>query len=270
MRGINFFYTLKAWRPGSYGFRVKIIVILTQIIKTFIYICRINNMKTHTNTYNMKARSTYNKSEIMTRAWVIYRKHNHKKSWSDSLKESWAIAKGRVEYDFNKLYSEYYNYVLNYTRSYISNNPEMVEEIAQDTFIKVADNLHTFDSTRAKISTWIISIAKNTRIDHLRRVKNEAISHISDYTDDNGNEYMQVTDTSSADDLVENDELREKIENAFSSLKPQYKEVGLMYFVEGYKYEEIAEIMDMNINSVKSNIHRARTLLQAKLDNVRA
>ena len=212
--------------------------------------------------------SKYDKSEIMQRAWRIYRKHNHKKSWSASLKESWAIAKGRIDLDFNKIYADYSEYVTNYIRQTISDSL-MVEEIVQDTFLKVADNLHIFDSKKSKISTWIINIAKNVRIDHIRKDKSDTLTHISDYTDDNGNEYMEFSNNETADQLTMNEQLSNSIDSAMYNLKPQYREIATLFFKEGYKYEEIADILDIPLNSVRSNISRARAMLQNQLDNVR-
>jgi hypothetical protein len=94
----------------------------------------------------MKAKKTYNKSEIMRRAWVIFRSNNNVNTFSDALKQSWSIAKnGTSIVSFSQIYSEHYNKVLNFVSSKIKGRREIAEEITQDVFIKVNEHIKNYD-----------------------------------------------------------------------------------------------------------------------------
>ena len=74
---------------------------------------------------------------------------------------------------FNQIYSAHKGIVEKFLKPRLYPHTEMVEEIMNDTFMKVYNHFDKFDSTKSKLSTWIITIANNTLIDHLRAVKLE-------------------------------------------------------------------------------------------------
>ena len=71
------------------------------------------------------------------------------------------------------------------------------------------------------------------------------------------------------DAYAENRELGSEIEAAIGRLRPHYRTVTLLRHVEGYSYNEIAEIMDLPLGTVKTYIHRARLELKESLDHLR-
>ena len=171
--------------------------------------------------------------------------------------------------DFNKVYADQYGRILIYVSSRI-NDKMSAEEITQDTFVRLAQNLHKYDPTRAKVNTWIYRICQNIIIDFLRKQKNESSKmYMSDYTDDDGSEAsnQQVFSSYEADDNMNNVELMDKIILALNTLSGTAKIVFELFFLEQKKYDEISEILNVPMGSVKGTLSRAKGKMQGLLSN---
>ena len=121
-----------------------------------------------------------------------------------------------------------------------------------------------------KFSSWIFKIAHNLTIDHLRRKRIQTISiHGSPHalTEEEQARTRPVLESGQErpDAYVENMELGSQIEAAIGQLRPQYRAATVLRHVEGYSYQEIAEIMEVPLGTVKTYIHRARLELKEAL-----
>jgi len=150
---------------------------------------------------------------------------------------------------------------------------ETAEDLSQETFIKVLNNLDRY-SPEFKFSSWLFKIANNLTIDHLRRRRVDTIS-IEGAPDAVTVESARATsiavvsqDQSPLEEL-ESRELGTAIEAAIARLRPEYRACILLRHVEDRSYEEIAEIVKLPLGTVKTYIHRARHELRAALDEVR-
>ncbi len=142
-------------------------------------------------------------------------------------------------------------------------NRELAEDLSQETFIKV---LNALDSYRPeyKFSSWVFKIANNAAIDHLRRRELDTLSL-------EGSPHAETPQMVEATALqigergetaleeVENKELGGEIERAIAKLRPEYRTCILLRHVEGRAYEEIAEILNLLLGTVKSFASRLRT-----------
>jgi RNA polymerase sigma-70 factor, ECF subfamily len=150
---------------------------------------------------------------------------------------------------------------------------EMAEDLAQETFIKVLNNLDRY-SPEFKFSSWLFKIANNLTIDHLRRRRVDTIS-IEGAPDAVTAESAKATSISvvSGDESpleeLESRELGTAIERAIGKLRPEYRACIMLRHVEDKSYEEIAEIVKLPLGTVKTYIHRARHELRAALGDVR-
>jgi RNA polymerase sigma-70 factor (ECF subfamily) len=150
---------------------------------------------------------------------------------------------------------------------------ETAEDLAQETFIKVLNNLDRY-SPEFKFSSWLFKIANNLTIDHLRRRRVDTIS-IEGAPDAVTAESAKATSISvvSADESpleeLESRELGTAIERAIGKLRPEYRACIMLRHVEDKSYEEIAEIVKLPLGTVKTYIHRARHELRAALGDVR-
>ena len=152
-------------------------------------------------------------------------------------------------------------------------NRELAEDLSQETFIKV---LNALDSYRPeyKFSSWVFKIANNAAIDHLRRRELDTLSL-------EGSPHAETPQMVEATALqigergenqleeVENKELGGEIEEAIAKLRPEYRTCILLRHVEGRAYEEIAEILNLPLGTVKTYIHRARNELRISLAHLK-
>jgi RNA polymerase sigma-70 factor (ECF subfamily) len=150
---------------------------------------------------------------------------------------------------------------------------ELAEDLAQETFIKV---LNAIDSYRPeyKFSSWIFKIANNAAIDQLRRRALNTLSLDGSPNAENA-EAVEATTLQIGDpresqlDEVTSKELGSQIEAAIGQLRPEYRSCILLRHVDGRSYEEIAQVLDLPLGTVKTYIHRARNELRILLGDIR-
>lgn len=143
-------------------------------------------------------------------------------------------------------------------------------DMAQESFLKIYRNLNKFDG-RSKLSTWIYRVVSNTCLDELKKRKR----HI-----ENTKSFDEEIDTSEdkivleirddkplPDEQLENAELRDVLNKAVSELSEQHKAVLVLRDIEGFSYEDISEILNINAGTVKSRLSRARMALRKILQN---
>lgn len=149
----------------------------------------------------------------------------------------------------------------------------LAEDLAQETFVKV---LNALDSYRPeyKFSSWIFKIANNAAIDQLRRRELDTLS-LDGSPDARTADEVAATALQAADhaesplEELESRETGSAIERAIGRLRPEYRTCILLRHVEGRSYEEIAEVMDLPLGTVKTYIHRARLELRDYLADLR-
>jgi RNA polymerase sigma-70 factor (ECF subfamily) len=150
---------------------------------------------------------------------------------------------------------------------------EMAEDLAQDTFIKVLNNIDRY-RPEFKLSSWLFKIANNVTIDHLRRRQLATVSldgspHAATAAEAQATSLDVESRGQSALEAIESRELGSAIEEAIGKLRPEYRSCILLRHVEGRSYEEIAATLDLPLGTVKTYIHRARHELREALEDLR-
>jgi RNA polymerase sigma-70 factor (ECF subfamily) len=150
---------------------------------------------------------------------------------------------------------------------------EKSEDLAQETFIKVLNALDRYDPS-FKFSSWIFKIAHNTALDLLRKKEPDTLSldgspHAETASDIEASTLTAVSTDESPEDFASSREVGAQIELAIARLRPEYRTAILLCHVEGRPYEEIADIMEVPLGTVKTYIHRARIELKAYLAHMR-
>ena len=145
----------------------------------------------------------------------------------------------------------------------------LAEDLAQEAFIRAFNAIGSY-KTSYKFSNWILKIANNHTIDHLRKRKLDTVSihgspHATTQEELSQTRVVVESHEESPHDYVEHRELGGQIEEAIGALREEYRTVILLRHVEGYPYEEIAEIMDLPLGTVKTYLHRARGELRKSL-----
>ena len=145
----------------------------------------------------------------------------------------------------------------------------LAEDLAQEAFIRAFHAISSYDP-RYKFSSWIFKIANNHTIDHLRKRRLDTVSidgspHAQTAEEEERTRLVVESTDESPQEYVEHRELGDQIEHAIGELRPEYRTAILLRHVEGYAYDEISEIMDLPLGTVKTYLHRARAELKKRL-----
>ena len=160
---------------------------------------------------------------------------------------------------FGELVERYQNRLLNFVYR-TTGDRERAEDLVQETFIRVYRHLHRFDQSK-KFSTWIYTIASNLAKNELRnRSRNPLVlfqTILKNRVEDT-RPLEWEDNTYRPDDLFRKRALKAQVDAAVEQLPEHHRTVFLLREMEGKTYEEIAEITDTNLGTVKSRLNRAR------------
>ncbi len=179
-------------------------------------------------------------------------------------------AKGR-EMAFRELLSRYERPVFSLVYRMVRDRT-LAEDLSQEAFIRAFNAIKSY-KPRYKFSSWIFKIANNHTIDYLRKRKLDTVSidgspHARTSEEEAQTRLVVESHEEAPDRYVEAKELGGQIEEAIGMLRPEYRTAVLLRHVEGYTYEEIAEIMELPLGTVKTYLHRARAELKGLLTGV--
>lgn len=145
-------------------------------------------------------------------------------------------------------------------------NKEDAYDLAQEAFLRAYQSLKNFKNN-ASFSTWISKIISNICIDQLRKIKrNPQTSLDEEIWLEEGSVTKQIQDGGpTPEQIIENKELKKYLQGLILQLNPEYRMVIVLRDIYGYSYEEIAEMMDCSLGTVKSRLNRARKALKQKI-----
>ena len=154
-----------------------------------------------------------------------------------------------------------YNYIYRYT-----NNAEDSEEIFQEVFIKLHRATPTYLPT-AKFTTWLFTIVRNLCIDNHRKKRIRHNVSLDDTDEDSRRPLYDViqSEEPSPDNKSSDQEISRLLEAALERINEDQKEVFLMREKSGLKFEEIAEMIGVSVNTVKSRMRYAMENLKKYL-----
>jgi RNA polymerase sigma-70 factor, ECF subfamily len=162
--------------------------------------------------------------------------------------------KGNVD-SYQEIYKVYVSKVLNFIYRMV-NSPEEAEDLTQETFVAVYQNLRTLKDIE-KFEPWLFRIARNFVYQRYRTRSPLSVS--IDDLDDNGLAMTQLVETrKNPDETFQMGELEDIVEDAIKSLPEKYREVFVLSALQDLSYQQIAEIVGQSLPSVKTDIHRAR------------
>lgn len=149
-------------------------------------------------------------------------------------------------------FAQLFTYFAPRVKSYVfklGSNEAMAEELAQQTMLQVWRKATLFDPSKAAASTWIFRIARNLRLDHLRKERH------FDYDD---YDLTVIEDERpSAVDHVEQNQYAALVQKAMAHLPPEQLEIVRLSFYDGLSHGDIAERLAMPLGTVKSRIRLA-------------
>ncbi len=167
---------------------------------------------------------------------------------------------------FEELVARYHRKLLRIAQ-HITHNLEDAQDVVQETFLKVFQNLEAFRGD-SKFSTWLFRIAVNQSLMGLRkqRTKQRAGAELPLNADEEGNLPVDFSDwRPNPEELYKTSELRELLTEALQELSPALRVVFVLHDVEGHSLRETAEAVGVTLPAVKTRSLRARLQLRERL-----
>jgi RNA polymerase sigma-70 factor (ECF subfamily) len=161
---------------------------------------------------------------------------------------------------FSVLVARYNRDVYGYA-FFMAKNTGDAEDIAQETFVKVWKNVRKFKPAQ-KFKSWLMTIARNTAIDYIRRRRHMAISNFDDAEGGNAIEETLSDGAVLADEVAAMAESAAAMAEAVAKLPDIYRTVLALRYQNGLSFEEIAGILKKSVNTVKSQHRRALIALR--------
>lgn len=164
--------------------------------------------------------------------------------------------------DFDSIYARYKEMVFNYVFWKVNDYDDAVD-LTQEIFIKIYKGLNKFKG-EASIKTWVMSIAVNHVIDFLKKRNNQKMLYFEEAND--GDEEDGSDNFEPSEEMQVEDEI--KLEKALEKLKDWEREIIVLYYMEGFQYSELAELLKIPIGTVKSRLNAAKRHLKLILTGV--
>jgi RNA polymerase sigma-70 factor (ECF subfamily) len=161
-----------------------------------------------------------------------------------------------LQVNIEELYDEYYHDVYHFAL-YYTNNKQEAEDITQETFLKVMQNIHRLKEFE-KRKTWILSIARNTAVDIHRKYKlRQLIPAMMSSS-------YKMSENNTEQQLLLQEEW-EFLQDELLTLKPQYRSVIILKGLKEFSIKEIAEILNCTELKVRVDYHRAIAQLKKQV-----
>ena len=141
-----------------------------------------------------------------------------------------------------------------------------IDDICSRSFEKAFRQIRTFDPSKSQFSTWLRTIAHNTALDTIdseSRAQSRLVS--LDKENDHSGAIIDVIGDETATPLeqIVEEEDAEKLEGYIAGLPDLYKDIARMRLVDGLQYKEIAEELGMELNTIRTRIRRAKSMIEA-------
>lgn len=185
---------------------------------------------------------------------------------SADLREKQLIqkAKNGDESSFESLILSCQSRAYNIAIRYLKNEDDAMDAL-QESFIKIFRHLNSFKED-SRFDTWVYRIVVNTCNDMLRKNSNQKITDSIFRTEDEKETVIEIPDTTgSPEEVFDKKEKTEHIISCLDRLNQEQKEIIVLRDIHGFSYDEISEILDCSIGTVKSRINRSRLRLREVL-----
>jgi len=177
-----------------------------------------------------------------------------------------SLFQGGDENAYIELVDRYKDKLINFIFNYLG-DLESSEDVVQETMIKLYQKKHYYKEI-AKFSTWLYTIAKNLANTELRKRKQRKTTLLSQFGKDDKSYELPSNDPEPGQE-IQTDIVNKIIRDAVDQLSEKFKIVIVLRDIQGLSYEDISEIINVPIGTVKSRINRARLQLQVELKHLK-
>jgi len=140
-------------------------------------------------------------------------------------------------------------------------HPDRARDVVQDAFIQAIENISRFDG-KSQFFTWLYRIAFNRAMSMYRKHKSEVSLEVA--RENAGDETMADAQDQPEDRVLQS-ELVEEVHQALEQLSAEHRAVIVLREIEGCEYEQMAEILEISLGTVRSRLHRARSEMRRLL-----
>ena len=165
---------------------------------------------------------------------------------------------------FEEVIAKYEKRVFSLIYNMLKNDND-IEDIAQEVFVKVYRNIHKFKGN-SSLYTWIYRITTNLCLDYMKKQKSVIYIDEKLQLDDGEVEFQIPCEEKLQDELYEEKEIKRKLEKCIAKLPDKQRVMIVLRDIKGFSYEEISDILEMKLGTVKSQINRARLKLKELLE----
>jgi RNA polymerase sigma-70 factor (ECF subfamily) len=147
-------------------------------------------------------------------------------------------------------------------------NEEVARDVTQEVFLKLTEHAHRYNP-EVPLAAWLYTVARNKCIDYLRKKRYREVSLDKPmFEDGKGGMHEVIPDqTPSTSSLVEAGEIASRLDEALMNINAQQRETFMLREVHGLKFIEIAELLEISENTVKSRMRYALEALRLHLDD---
>ena len=177
-----------------------------------------------------------------------------------------SLFQGGDENAYLELVNRYKDKLINFIFNYLGDF-ESSEDVVQETMIKLYQKKHYYKEI-AKFSTWLYTIAKNLANTELRKRKQRKTTLLSQFSKDDKTYELPSNDPEPGQE-IQTDIVNKIIRDAVDQLSEKFKIVIVLRDIQGLSYEDISEIINVPIGTVKSRINSARLQLQVELKHLK-
>ncbi len=170
------------------------------------------------------------------------------------------------EQAYVELVNRYRDRLLNFAYRFV-NDEEQAEDVVQDTLLKLYTHRHYYRNI-AKFSTWIYTIAGNLAKTELRKRKRHKVTNLSQMGRQEQEYELPATEAETGQ-KVDGHYAGKQIQQAIQMLPLHFRTVIILRDIQELSYEEISNIVDVPLGTVKSRINRARLQLQKALKDLK-
>jgi RNA polymerase sigma-70 factor (ECF subfamily) len=166
---------------------------------------------------------------------------------------------------FEEVYQEHKEYVYNTVKNYLYYKKEYADDVCQNIWILVYNKLHKYNSEKGTFIQWLYTITKHEIYKFSGSKENKKELYCFGKEDFNAYIENNLCDYSEAFNGEKESEQKQKIElikNKSSKLKKGQKEIFRLYYFQGLKHDEIAEIKGLSSNTSKSQLMRAKAKIK--------